>query len=203
MALTIGDTAPDFEAESTEGPIHFHGGDDRPVPRASRRPPGLRPLRPERLGPRLRAPGREVAALDRDAQLAPHLRPLRRQRDVPVGRPRRRDRARRPDRSRVRRLGEGGVAAHVGHSPRRALAGLVPSSHARSGWVRPRCHESVTLLPQADGLSARRRSSRAGVPVRDGSDPDVPRVCRCFNRRLPSIARGRGLFSRRPRTAAG
>ncbi|MGZ4440334.1 MAG: redoxin domain-containing protein, partial [Gaiellaceae bacterium] len=24
MALTIGDTAPDFEAESTEGTIHFH-----------------------------------------------------------------------------------------------------------------------------------------------------------------------------------
>jgi thioredoxin-dependent peroxiredoxin len=24
MALTIGDTAPDFEAETTEGPIHFH-----------------------------------------------------------------------------------------------------------------------------------------------------------------------------------
>jgi thioredoxin-dependent peroxiredoxin len=24
MALTIGDTAPDFEAQSTEGPIHFH-----------------------------------------------------------------------------------------------------------------------------------------------------------------------------------
>ena len=24
MALTIGDTAPDFEAQSTEGTIHFH-----------------------------------------------------------------------------------------------------------------------------------------------------------------------------------
>ena len=24
MALTIGDIAPDFEAESTEGPIQFH-----------------------------------------------------------------------------------------------------------------------------------------------------------------------------------
>jgi alkyl hydroperoxide reductase subunit AhpC len=24
MALTIGDTAPDFEAETTEGPVHFH-----------------------------------------------------------------------------------------------------------------------------------------------------------------------------------
>src|SRR5438105_5310255 len=24
MALQIGDTAPDFEAETTEGPIHFH-----------------------------------------------------------------------------------------------------------------------------------------------------------------------------------
>ncbi len=30
MALTIGDTAPDFEAQTTEGPIHFHDwmGDD-------------------------------------------------------------------------------------------------------------------------------------------------------------------------------
>src|ERR1022692_1047029 len=30
MSLTIGDTAPDFEAETTEGPIHFHDWLDGP-----------------------------------------------------------------------------------------------------------------------------------------------------------------------------
>ena len=50
--------------------------------------PGLRPPGAERLGPRLRASRREVAALDGHAQLAADVRPLRPQRHVPLGRPR-------------------------------------------------------------------------------------------------------------------
>src|SRR5207248_4194920 len=42
------------------------GGDVRPVPGARRRPAGHRPDGPERLGTRVRAPRRKVAALDRD-----------------------------------------------------------------------------------------------------------------------------------------
>ena len=45
-------------------------GDERPVPRPRRRPARLRPPDAERLGPRLRASRRQVAALDRLAQLA-------------------------------------------------------------------------------------------------------------------------------------
>ena len=81
------------------------------VPRPRRRAPGLRPPGAERLGPRLRAPRREVAALDGLAQLAADVRPLRPQRHLPLGRPRRRARPRLPDRPRLRRLGEDRVAA--------------------------------------------------------------------------------------------
>ena len=73
------------DARRTGDPCRDDGG---AVPRPRRRPAGHRPLRAERLGPRRRAPRREAAALDRDAQLAAHVRPLRRQRDVPLGRPR-------------------------------------------------------------------------------------------------------------------
>ena len=62
-------------------------GDGRRLSRAVRSPARLRPLRAERLGPRLRAQGREGAALDGHAQLAADLRPLRRLGDVPLGRP--------------------------------------------------------------------------------------------------------------------
>jgi len=30
MALSLGDTAPDFEAETTQGKIHFHDWINRP-----------------------------------------------------------------------------------------------------------------------------------------------------------------------------
>ena len=53
-------------------------GDDRPVPGSHRRPARARPDGAERLGPRLRAARRQVAALDRHAQLAAHVRPFRR-----------------------------------------------------------------------------------------------------------------------------
>ena len=48
--------------------------------------PGFRPAGAERLGARPRAPRRQVAALDGRAQLAGHVRPLRPQRHVPLGR---------------------------------------------------------------------------------------------------------------------
>ena len=53
----------------------------------------------------------KTPALDGRAQLAAHVRPLRPQRHVPLGRPRRRARARVPHRPRLRRLGQGGLAA--------------------------------------------------------------------------------------------
>ena len=63
------------------------GGDLGPVPRAGRRAAGHRTDGSERLGPRRRAARREASALDRRAQLPAHLRPLRQQRHVPLGRP--------------------------------------------------------------------------------------------------------------------
>ena len=55
-------------------------GDHRAVPGAGGRGPGPGQLRPQPVGPRLRAQGGEVAALDRPGRLAPHVRPLRRRR---------------------------------------------------------------------------------------------------------------------------
>ena len=83
--------------------------------------PGLGRMEPNDWGLDLRAAGREVAALDRRAQLAAHLRPLRGERHVPLGRSRRGRRLRRPHRPAVRRLGEGGVAGLQRRRARRAL----------------------------------------------------------------------------------
>ena len=69
-------------------------GDGRRSSRARRRAARASAARAERLGPRVRAARREVAALDGHAQLAAHVRPLRRQRHVPLGRPGGRHRAR-------------------------------------------------------------------------------------------------------------
>ncbi len=55
-------------------------GDLGAVPRARRRAAGLRPDGPERLGARVRAARPQGAALDGRAQLAAHVRPLRRAR---------------------------------------------------------------------------------------------------------------------------
>ena len=75
---------------------------------------------PNDWGAGIRAQGRQAAALDRLAQLTADLRPLRRGRDVPLGRPRSRRRLRVPDEPRVRRLGARGLAAVRGRGPRRA-----------------------------------------------------------------------------------
>ena len=78
-------------------------GDVCAVPGTRRRAARLRPDGAERLGPRLRAARRQVAALDGRAQLAAHVRPLRRGGDVPLGRSGARARVRRSDRQGVRR----------------------------------------------------------------------------------------------------
>ena len=56
-----------------------------------------------------------------DAQLRAHVRPLRRERHVPLGRSRGGRRLRRPHRPPVRRLGEGGVAGLQRRRARRCL----------------------------------------------------------------------------------
>ena len=84
------------------------------------RPPGNRPLRPARLGPRLRAQGREGAALERGPHVAAHIRPLRRQWHLPLGRPGCGDRLRVSHRPRVRPVGARGLAAAVRLGPRRS-----------------------------------------------------------------------------------
>ena len=82
--------------------------------------PGFGRMEPNDWGLGFELQGREGAALDGRAQLAAHVRPLRPQRDVPLGRSGARARARVPYRPRLRRLGEGRVAA-----PRRRRAGGV------------------------------------------------------------------------------
>ncbi len=69
-------------------------GDDSRVPRPARRAARVRAAGSARLGPRLRAPGREGAALDGRPELAADVRAVRRQRHVPVGGPGRGPRAR-------------------------------------------------------------------------------------------------------------
>ena len=72
--------------------------------------PGLGRMEPNDWGLDVRAARREVAALDGLAQLRAHLRPLRRERHLPLGRSGRGPRLRRPHGPAVRRLGQGGVA---------------------------------------------------------------------------------------------
>ena len=64
-------------------------GDRRAVPRPGRDRAGAGPLRPQPLGPGVRAQGDQGAPLDGAGRLAPHVRALRRGGHVPVGRPRR------------------------------------------------------------------------------------------------------------------
>ena len=94
--------------------------------------PGLRPAGAERLGARPRAPRRQVAALDGNAQLAGDVRPLRPERHVPLGRSRGRDRARLPDRPRRSATGRWmrGRGSRTRCSPRHAS----PDAVAGSCW---------------------------------------------------------------------
>ena len=74
-------------------------------------------------------PGLEVPALDGSAELAPHVRALRRERHVSLGRPGGGRRLRLPHGSRVRRLGARSVAAPRRRRPRR---GLTPMCRPRT-----------------------------------------------------------------------
>src|SRR5262249_49009383 len=90
------------------------------VSRARRRAPGLGPLQPARLGAGGRNQGREVTPLVGLPHIATYFRPLWRRRHVPLGRPGDRRRRRGIDDARVRRLGEGSLAAPFRRRVRRA-----------------------------------------------------------------------------------
>ena len=92
-------------------PDHPGRGHRGRLPRPGRRAPRLRPAAPERLGPGLRDPRRQVAALDRRRQLAADVRALRAGRHVPLGRSGRPGRRRRAHRPRLRQLVHRGLAA--------------------------------------------------------------------------------------------
>ena len=126
------------------------GGDGGAVPRARRRAAGLRPAGAERLGPRLRAPRRQVAALDGHAQLAAHVRPLRPQRHVPLGRSGRRARARLPHRPRRSATGR----------PTRGRASPTPSWRVLVSDTRPELEVAPWGEPVSDTLSYRVRDGR-------------------------------------------
>ena len=131
-----------------------------------------RPLRPARLGPRVRAQGREAEALDRGARLGAHVRTLRRRRNLPLGRPGARARARRAHRPRVRRLGAGRAARALGRGPQprnSSRSRLSSSGRSRLGrWPAP-----ATVSSRALGISAASRSA-ARLDVLDvlGADDD-------------------------------
>ena len=91
----------------------------RPVPGPVRRAPRPWPLRSARLGSR-RAAEHDASVMDGGARVCANVRPLRRNGHVPVGRPRGARRLRSAHHARVRRLGEGGVAALRRRCARRA-----------------------------------------------------------------------------------
>ena len=97
------------------GPDLFAEATERPVPRPGRPRARGRPLRPLRLGARLRAPRRQAPPLDGRPPLAVGLRPFRGQRLLPLGRPRRRPGRRRRHRPPLRRrqVGHGHLARLV------------------------------------------------------------------------------------------
>ena len=83
------------------------------------RPPGSRPLRPARLGSR-RPAEHAAAVVDGDADVRAHVRPFRRMGTFLWVDPDARARMCSAHDSRVRRVGEGGVAALRGRGPGRA-----------------------------------------------------------------------------------
>src|SRR5206468_8954231 len=112
----------------------------------------------ERLGSRLRASRRQVAALDRQPELAADLRPLRPERDVRLGRSAGEGRTVLPYRSRLRRLGRDRVARTVGRGTRGAMSRAALRA-AVTGL-------SLSLLVAACGAAKEPTSTAA--PVRTG-----------------------------------
>src|SRR6185312_15448582 len=130
-------------------------GDVGAVPRAGGRAARLRPAGAERLGPRLRAARRQVAALDRRSELTPDVRPLRPQRHLPLGRPGGRGGARLSDRPRLRRLGCDGLAGAVRRRAGRAVSGRAART-AVTGL-------SLSLLLTACGTATQKPTTAALV----------------------------------------
>ena len=105
MALQLGDTAPDFEAQTTEGPIKFPRLDRRLVGGAVLTSEGLH----TDLHDRARVHGQHQA----------RVRPPRRQGDRPLGRP-----ARPPRRLGERHRGDAGPRPQLSDHQRRRLQRL-------------------------------------------------------------------------------
>jgi hypothetical protein len=91
--------------------------------------PGIGPQKPERLGPGLRDPRLQDPALDRTGQLTRHLRPLRRRRHVPVGRPTDRAQPAGAHRPQLRPVGTRCLAAARRCRGRRARRPVTRSPH--------------------------------------------------------------------------
>ena len=97
--------AAELQAPTLVDPSTARRGRHRRLSGAGRDPARLRAPATQRLGPGVRDPRREVAALDGQPQLTAHVRALRAVRDVPVGRPGRGSGVRRADRPRLRTSG--------------------------------------------------------------------------------------------------
>ena len=123
-------------AADPAAPHHDHRCDPhRAVPGPARCAPRLRRAGPQRLGPGVRDPRVEVAALDGHVELDGDVRALRPERDLPLGRPGGRTGADRSDRPRLRRVGPPGLA----RAGRRRAGRAQPPDAARCvGAVRAR-----------------------------------------------------------------
>ncbi|EUA26987.1 hypothetical protein I548_5093 [Mycobacterium intracellulare] len=88
-------------------------GHDRAVPRSGRRAARIRGAAAQRLGARIRAAGREIAALDRRAELGANIRPFRPGGRVYLGGSGHRARAGGADRPRIRGVGAAAVAGDL------------------------------------------------------------------------------------------
>ena len=153
--------APATEEDRARDPRR---GGHAAVPRAGRRHPGRRPVRPERLGPRPGATRRQAPPLDGHTELACHVRPLRRRRRLRLGRSRGRRRARRAHRPRVRRLGAGGVAASLRLRARRARSPLATSAIRKWPARAPaRARSSAALRGPAPAAAPFSNSTISGI----------------------------------------
>jgi hypothetical protein len=109
-----------------------HRGGGRRLPGASRGAAGVRAPGPVRLGSGLRGPRPEVAALDRECQLAGHVRAFRAERDVPVDRPGRGAGAGVPHGPALWGLGGRGVARDLGRRAGRRRPDRQPGRSGQS-----------------------------------------------------------------------